>query len=85
VTDSITTQAGAALAEALLQKIERDRAGLQRLVAEYFTAAGGDTFPAANDVALSLQDTLASLTDLRNEIESCIREFDESPSRKEHA
>jgi hypothetical protein len=73
---TITSSSAAASAEQLLAKIAADKRALESMVADYFSASGHDTFPAANDVALTAQDLIASLDDLKAEVSHAIEMYD---------
>ena len=70
----LTSSHGALSAEQLLDKIAQDRSIIEGMIADYFAAS--DTFPDAGDVALSAQDLLGYLDDLRGAVSRAIESYD---------
>lgn len=72
---TIQSSASAVSAEQLLDKIAHDRSIIEGIIADYF-AVDDETFPDAGDVALSAQDLLAALDDLKGAVSRAIESYD---------
>lgn len=72
---TIRSTEAAVSAEKLLAKIAADRRIIEGMIADYF-AVDDDAFPDSNMVALSLQDAMAALDDLKSGVSHSVEMFD---------
>lgn len=72
---TLTSSHSALSAEQLLDKIAQDRSIIEGMIADYF-AVDDEMFPDAGDVALSAQDLLGYLDDLRGAVSRAIESYD---------